>query len=435
MSMSDQITIDGVTKSRRAWLTDLSLYAEPVHFDANTGWRPDHNRSDVINIDLNTVENVEQFQKGLTPGIGEKRGITVKVPKKPRDASKETVRRFDKIVKIDRVGSAESLTKWGILMSEDVTIGLVLNKSKAKKVNILKSVDGPEKIVLSDNIVYTELRSKEWWDVGGSALATEKIIEAIRVLGGKGDILIKVHPKEEDMTVTLQNKAGDMVIVAPSTNRFEGAHMGSFKELVSLKGITDLTLYQKHKIPSRQAREAGMDRTMEKKGRTLVLFDRRGTFGFSERNKVADALRTSGIRSDAYDLVADPKNKGKPKSRQRFWLYVPEDLGTKKGGDLDTSLQMGLSRRRTKASNPGSDQWAQEAISPVVHTGWSKDMNADTRRRRLLSSTDKRLTSHNQYVQAGRRAQAIANVTKDSETKTKMGADAKYFFGRAEEPK
>lgn len=431
MSMSDQITIDGVTKSRRAWLTDLSLYAEPVHFDPNTGWRPDHNRSDVLYIDLNTAQNVEQFQKGLTPGMGKGRGITVKVPKKPRDASKETVRRFDKNVDINKTGSAESLQKWGVLMSEDGVMALVLNKKKAKKKDLLKSVDGPEKIVLSDNIVYTELRGKPWWDVGGSAISSEKIIDGIKILGGKGDILIKVHPDEKDRPVTLQNKAGDMVVIAPSTHRVEGKNMGSYKELIKLKGITDLTLYQKHKLPSSQAREAGMSRTKELKGRTLVLFDRRGTFGFNEKKKIADALRASGIRSDAYELVSDPKNKGKPKSRQRFWLYVPEDLDVKKGALLDTNIQAGLSRRRRK--NPGPEKWAGEAISPTVHTGWSKDQSPEVRRRRLLDSTDRRLSTHNRYVQAGRRAQAIANVTKDTETKSRMGADAKYFFGRAEE--
>jgi len=432
MSMRDQITIDGVTKSRRAWLTDLSLYAEPVHFDPNTGWRPDHNRSDVLNIDLNTAQNVENFQKGLTPGMGKGRGLTVKVPEKPRDASKATIRRFDKHVNIDRVGSAEALQKWGLLFSEDNVMAVVVNKKKAKKNKNFRSVDGPDKIVLSDNVTYSSIRDKDSWDLGGSAIASEKIIDAVRVLGGKGDIIIKQHPDDKNRAVTFMNKQGDMVLIAPIVG---GKPEGSFKDFVKLKGVTDLTLYQKHRLPSRRAREAGMDRTRELKGRTLVLFDRRGTFGFNEKKKVADALRTAGIRSDAYDMVPDPKNKGKPKSRHRFWLYVPEDLDVKKGALLDQSIATGLSRRRRKRSNPGPEKWAKEAISPTVETGWRKTQSAETRRRRLLDATDKRLSIHNRHIQAGRRAQAIANVTRDPDTKSKMRSDARYHFRRAEETK
>lgn len=71
-------------------------------------------------------------------------------------------------------------------------------------------------------------------------------------------------------------------------------------------------------------------------------------------------------------------------------------------------------------------------FKPKKETGWKKTQKASIRRSKLLASTDKRMSMHNRYVQAGRRAQALANVTKDSETKRKASADADYFFSKAE---
>jgi len=67
-------------------------------------------------------------------------------------------------------------------------------------------------------------------------------------------------------------------------------------------------------------------------------------------------------------------------------------------------------------------------FSPGKHTGWKKSLPASTRRHRLLASTDKRMKMRKRYVQAGRRALALANVTQDTETEKRARADANYFF-------
>lgn len=72
---------------------------------------------------------------------------------------------------------------------------------------------------------------------------------------------------------------------------------------------------------------------------------------------------------------------------------------------------------------------------PEGHTGWKKTQKASTRRRKLLNATDKRKTMHDRYVEAGRKAQALANVTQDKPTERKARADANYFFKKARKTK
>ena len=70
-------------------------------------------------------------------------------------------------------------------------------------------------------------------------------------------------------------------------------------------------------------------------------------------------------------------------------------------------------------------------FKPKKHTGWQKTQNATTRRRKLLASTPKRMNMKDRYVQAGRRANALANVTKDDRTGKLARQDADYFFDKA----
>jgi len=67
-------------------------------------------------------------------------------------------------------------------------------------------------------------------------------------------------------------------------------------------------------------------------------------------------------------------------------------------------------------------------FKPKEHTGWRKTQSPATRRRKLLAAADKRKSLHNRYLEAGRKAQALANVTKDSATRRTATADANYFF-------
>jgi hypothetical protein len=83
--------------------------------------------------------------------------------------------------------------------------------------------------------------------------------------------------------------------------------------------------------------------------------------------------------------------------------------------------------RGKKGRTPKSDRWAQ--FNTV--TGWKKTQNAETRHREMLSATDKNMSLHDRYVQAGRRLNQLANVTTDKPTEKKARADANYFFKKA----
>ena len=72
-------------------------------------------------------------------------------------------------------------------------------------------------------------------------------------------------------------------------------------------------------------------------------------------------------------------------------------------------------------------------FKPKKKTGWDKDQSAAIRRGHLLRSTPKSMKPHKRYLQAGRRAQALANVTKDGPTKKAAKSDAKYFFDKIKE--
>jgi len=67
-------------------------------------------------------------------------------------------------------------------------------------------------------------------------------------------------------------------------------------------------------------------------------------------------------------------------------------------------------------------------FKPKDYTGWKKTQKPSTRRAKLLSATDKRKKLRKRYLEAGRKALALANVTKDRETRRKAHADAEYFF-------
>lgn len=73
---------------------------------------------------------------------------------------------------------------------------------------------------------------------------------------------------------------------------------------------------------------------------------------------------------------------------------------------------------------------AKKWFKPKGETGWKKSQKASTRRRRLLSATDRRKNMHNRYLEAGRKAQALANVTTDRPTERKAKKDANYFFNK-----
>lgn len=73
------------------------------------------------------------------------------------------------------------------------------------------------------------------------------------------------------------------------------------------------------------------------------------------------------------------------------------------------------------------DKW----FEPETQTGWKKTQSTTTRRRMLLDATDKRKTMDARYLDAGRKVQALANVSKDKRTEELAGRDARYFFAKA----
>ena len=62
--------------------------------------------------------------------------------------------------------------------------------------------------------------------------------------------------------------------------------------------------------------------------------------------------------------------------------------------------------------------------------GWSKTQSPAVRRRKALSSRPKSWSAKKRYRSIARALQALANVTKDRETKIAAKEDAKYFFDK-----
>jgi hypothetical protein len=72
----------------------------------------------------------------------------------------------------------------------------------------------------------------------------------------------------------------------------------------------------------------------------------------------------------------------------------------------------------------------QKFFNPKTHIGWHKSQSTETRRRNALNGTDKNLSLHSRYIQAGRKLIALSNVTTDPVTKLKARSDADYFFAQ-----
>jgi hypothetical protein len=73
------------------------------------------------------------------------------------------------------------------------------------------------------------------------------------------------------------------------------------------------------------------------------------------------------------------------------------------------------------------DRW----FKPGKETGWRKGQKPLTRRRHLMGSTDKRKSFHDRRIEAARRANALANVTRDRPTARAARSDARHFYRSA----
>lgn len=76
-------------------------------------------------------------------------------------------------------------------------------------------------------------------------------------------------------------------------------------------------------------------------------------------------------------------------------------------------------------------KWFKKAVMkrpPYNLGGWSKSQSADTRRAHAIASRPKNWSLHNRRLSAARALQALANVTRDKQTKKIARLDARYFF-------
>ena len=81
----------------------------------------------------------------------------------------------------------------------------------------------------------------------------------------------------------------------------------------------------------------------------------------------------------------------------------------------------GRKKTRKKTSKKSKKKW----FNPKGNlAGWKKTQKASTRRRHAIASTPKNLSLRERRLKAARKLQALANVTKDPETKRKAKADA-----------
>lgn len=91
---------------------------------------------------------------------------------------------------------------------------------------------------------------------------------------------------------------------------------------------------------------------------------------------------------------------------------------------------------------PPTDYWRKDTGAPGVtpkgkrwfeaerETGWRKTQEASTRRTKLLTATDKRMSLCDRYLQAARIIGALANVTANKSTEQKARSDANYFYAK-----
>ncbi len=77
-------------------------------------------------------------------------------------------------------------------------------------------------------------------------------------------------------------------------------------------------------------------------------------------------------------------------------------------------------------------KWFQEAVreKPPYHLGWKKDVAQEKRIRAAIASRPKNWSRHRRILSAMRALQALANVTKDRETRMKAKKDIEVLRRR-----
>ena len=112
------------------------------------------------------------------------------------------------------------------------------------------------------------------------------------------------------------------------------------------------------------------------------------------------------------------------------WEYV-KIKGNKK--IIMKKIKGKLKKIKTENITMAKKKWFKKAIlakKPNTLGGWGKGKKIAIRRRLALASRPKSWTLKHRRLSAGRALQALANITKDKETREKAKADAKHFFGQ-----
>jgi hypothetical protein len=76
-------------------------------------------------------------------------------------------------------------------------------------------------------------------------------------------------------------------------------------------------------------------------------------------------------------------------------------------------------------------QW----FEPKRHTGFKKELSVQKNAQIMYRNSDKRMSRSNRWLRVGKQAQALANVTKDIQTKNKARSVAEYAFDMSRKAK
>lgn len=172
----------------------------------------------------------------------------------------------------------------------------------------------------------------------------------------------------------------------------------------------------------------------------------------SERIAFIGELMAEGERindeEDVMEMRADIADVNESTSEQKqFWVinslidfvqHSPKiDYFVKRAKELGLADQYAANGksigskkwRKMETYQAEKGKWFKEAVmekEPFTLGGWRKNLPAGQRRSLAIHSRSG--SKHDRYISAGRALQALANVTKDADTKKIANQDAEYFF-------
>lgn len=162
----------------------------------------------------------------------------------------------------------------------------------------------------------------------------------------------------------------------------------------------------------------------------------------AEGERINDEEDVMEMRADIADVnesTSEEKQYWVINSLIDFIQHSPKiDYFVKKAKDLGWADQyaangksIGTKKwRKIETYQAENGKWFKDAVmekEPFTLGGWRKNLPAGQRRSLAIHSR-KSGSKHERYISAGRALQALANVTKDADTKKIANQDAEYFF-------